>query len=219
VPPAGPPRRRRARGPDRNRRGGARRRRRGAHDGGEREDRIGTLVEFSEIAREEPNETDSALVGVDPDALRENAILDVGALAGFRESTFDEEHRKSGRTTGVTAGDLRAEDVEIEVQGYYPDEAVTFTGVDAFDPMSSGGDSGSLIGRDVDDAFHGTNLLFAGSPFVTFGIPWSAVIEEHGELSVANPPDGGGGNGDDDGNSVLDRIRDFLGELWRWLVR
>lgn len=190
----------------------------GPADGGDREDRIGTLVEFADVTRDEPNETDSALVRVDPRDVADNDILEIGALSGFRESTFDDEHRKSGRTTGVTTGDLRAEDVEIEVQGYYPDEAVTFTGVDAFDPMSSGGDSGSLIGRDAGGEFYGTNLLFAGSPFVTFGIPWDAVTDEHGALSVANPPTGGGGDDGEDGGGDGSRgLIGLLRTLLRWL--
>lgn len=188
----------------------------GPGDGGSVDDRIGTLREFSAIARDEPNETDSALVGVDPGDLGESEILGIGALAGFREPAFGETHRKSGRTTGVTAGELRARDVEIEVRGYYPDEPVRFAGVDAFDPMSSGGDSGSLIGRRVDGEFHGTDLLFAGSPFVTFAIPWETITGEHGELSVAHPPDDdwtGGENDDGGANSLLDLLRRLL----RWL--
>lgn len=186
----------------------------GPEDGGTAEDRVGTLREFVEIRRDRPNESDSALVAVDPGDLRENEILEIGPLAGFAEPVFGEPHEKSGRTTDVTSGELRARDVEIEVQGYYPDEAVTFTGVDAFDPMSSGGDSGSLIGRRVDGEFRGTDLLFAGSPFVTFGVPWTAVTDEHGDLAVANPPGEDGGDGGAGSNPLLDLLR----RLWRWLV-
>lgn len=195
----------------------------GPSDGGDGDDRIGTLREFAAISRDEPNTTDSALVRADPAALEENEILEIGPLAGFREPAFDEEYHKSGRTTGLTSGELVARDVQIDVRGFFPDEPVTFAGVDAFSPMSSGGDSGSLIGRREDGAFYGTNLLFAGSPFVTFAIPWEAVTEEHGDLTVANPtpPDDDGGNdGDDDEEPrsllgfLLGLLRKFFGGLF-----
>lgn len=169
----------------------------GTYDGGDADDRIGTLLGFAPISRTEANRTDSALVAVEPADVRDNEILEIGPLAGFETATFDAEYEKSGRTTGHTRGNLIATDVEIEVRGYYPDEPVSFAGVDAFTPMSSGGDSGSLIGRRVDGAFYATHLLFAGSPFVTFGVPWDEVTAAHGDLAVANPapPDDGGGSG------------------------
>lgn len=189
----------------------------GPHDDGGPDDQIGTLHEFAPISRTAENRTDSALVAVDPTAVRENEVLEIGPLAGFRDATFDASYEKSGRTTGHTEGELRARDVEIEVRGYYPDEPVTFVGVDAFSPMSSGGDSGSVIGRRVDGAFYGTNLLFAGSPYVTFGVPWSEVEAFHGDLALANPPsEDGDGDGGDDGSGgllglLLDLLRRFLG--------
>lgn len=192
----------------------------GPLDGGNSNDRIGTLREFAEIARDEPNTSDSALVEIDPVDLRENEILEIGPLSGFRTSAFGETYEKSGRTTRHTTGNLRAQDVQIDVRGYYPGESVTFTGVDAFSPMSSGGDSGSLIGLRDDGEFFATDLLFAGSPFVTFGIPWDAVVEEHGELTIANPPPPGNGDDDDDGNPrsildiILDLLRRFFGKLF-----
>lgn len=187
----------------------------GPHDGGDPDDQIGTLAEFAPISRTEKNRTDSALVAVDPADVRDNEILEIGSLAGFHDATFDASYEKSGRTTGHTTGDLVARDVEIEVRGYYPDEPVTFAGVDAFSPMSSGGDSGSLIGRRADGDFYGTHLLFAGSPFVTFGVPWDEVTAFHGDLGVANPPEPGGGNGD--GGDGSGGLLDLLRRLLRWL--
>lgn len=192
----------------------------GPADDGTEDDVIGTLAEYVEVSRDEPNETDSALVAVEEDVLRDNEILEIGALAGWAEPSFGETYEKSGRTTAVTSGELVARDVEIDVAGYYPDEEATFVGVDAFGPMAEGGDSGSLIGVH-DEGFRGTNLLFAGGPQATFGIPMEAVQEHHGSLSVANPPseddDGeGGGNGDGGGDSrsLLQRIIDWLRRLF-----
>lgn len=190
----------------------------GPRDGGDTDDRIGTLHDFAAVSRDEPNTSDSALVEVDSGDLRANEILEIGPLAGFRAAAFGEAYEKSGRTTGHTTGELVAEDVQIDVRGYYPNEPVTFTGVDAFTPMSSGGDSGSLIGLRDDGDFFATDLLFAGSPFVTFGIPWDAVVDEHGELSVANPPSSDGGDGDTRRtllDVILALLRRFFGKRSR----
>lgn len=191
----------------------------GPHDGGDEDDEIGRVHDFTEISRAEPNTSDSALVAVDASDIRENEILEIGPIHGFRTAAFGEEYEKSGRTTGHTTGELVAEDVQIDVQGYYPDEPVTFTGVDGFSPMSAGGDSGSLIGYREDGAFHGTDLLFAGSQHVTFGIPWNAVEAAHGELAVANPPAPDDGNGDDGEvpRTIFDVIVDLFRRFFGWL--
>lgn len=152
----------------------------GPADGGSTDDAIGTLAEAADIARDEPNTTDSALVAVDPSDLT-GSVLGVGPLAGFGEPTMDATYTKSGRTTGVTTGDLRGRDARIEVRGYY-DEPTVFEGVDVFGPMSAAGDSGSLIGI-ADDGFRATDLLFAGSDRSTIAAPLSAVQAEHGQLT------------------------------------
>jgi len=161
----------------------------GPADGGGEDDALGTLVEASDIAPDEPNTTDSALVEVDPAEVRD-VMLGVGPFAGFGEAGMRAMYTKSGRTTGVTTGELRGRDARIRVGGYH-DEPTVFTGVDVFGPMSAGGDSGSLIGV-ADDGFRATHLLFAGSDRATIAAPLSAVEAEHGELT----PVGGDGNGD-----------------------
>lgn len=155
----------------------------GPEDGGDASDEIGRLLEWSEVTTEAPNATDSALVSVDPDDV-EGEVLGIGPLVGFAEPALDadEEYTKSGRTTGVTTGELRGRDARIRVGGYGARPAV-FEGVDLFTPMGEGGDSGSLIGID-DDGFRATDLLFAGSPEATIGVPIPALKAEHGELSV-----------------------------------
>lgn len=159
----------------------------GPADGGGEDDRLGALREWSEISRDEPNETDSALVAVDEADVRGD-VLGVGPLRGWTEVDRDAEYTKSGRTTGVTTGRLRARDARIRVGGYY-EEPVTFAGVDVFDPMSAGGDSGSLVGIERDDGLYGTHLLFAGSDRSTIAAPIDAVREEHGELTPVAAPD------------------------------
>ncbi|MWG32950.1 hypothetical protein [Halomarina oriensis] len=168
----------------------------GPADGGREDDALGTLAAFSEISSDEPNTTDSALVEVDPGDVRDT-VLGVGPFAGFTDAGTDATYTKSGRTTGVTTGDLRGRDVRIRVNGYH-DEPTLFTGVDLFGPMSAGGDSGSLIGV-VDGGFRATHLLFAGSDRATIAAPMDAVEAEHGELTpVGGGDDGAGSGGGDD---------------------
>ncbi|MEM4781539.1 MAG: hypothetical protein QXG03_08280 [Halalkalicoccus sp.] len=191
----------------------------GPEDGGEEGDDIGRLREWSEISTDEPNTTDSALVSVDPADIDEE-ILGIGPLVGFAEAEIesDETYTKSGRTTGVTTGELRGRDARIEVGGFGGGVAV-FEGVDLFTSMGDGGDSGSLIGVE-DGGFRATNLLFAGSPEATIGVPIEAVEAEHGELSVVGgggPENGDEGGGDDEdgeagesADEFSDRLRDRL---------
>jgi hypothetical protein len=166
----------------------------GPADGGGDDDTIGTLAEAADIAREEPNTTDSALVAVDPDDVT-NTVLGVGQFAGFTEPTTDATYTKSGRTTGVTTGDLRGRDGRVRVNGYY-DSPTVFEGVDVFGPMSAGGDSGSLIGILDGGEFRATDLLFAGSDRSTIAAPIPAVEAEHGELT---PVATGAGSGKERG--------------------
>lgn len=168
----------------------------GPADGGGENDAIGTLAEAADIARDEPNTTDSALVAVDPDDVT-NTILGVGQFAGFTEPTMDATYTKSGRTTGVTTGDLRGRDGRVRVNGFY-DSPTVFEGVDVFGPMSAGGDSGSLIGIVDGGEFRATNLLFAGSDRSTIAAPIPAVEAEHGELTPVATGTGSGESGGSD---------------------
>jgi len=178
----------------------------GPADGGSpADDVIGTLAEASEIAANEPNTTDSALVEVDPGDVS-GTVLGIGEFAGFTEPRTDATYTKSGRTTGVTTGELRARDVRIRVGGNH-DEPTVFEGVDLFGPMSAGGDSGSLVGI-ADGGFRASHLLFAGSDRATIAVPMDAVEAEHGELTPHGDVNGGGsgdgGNGDGGGDSGED---------------
>lgn len=191
----------------------------GPADGGTPDDEIGVLHEATDISPDGKNASDSALVAVEEGAMRANEILGVGPLAGWAEPSFDDVFRKSGRTTGVTEGELLARDVEVDVAGFHPDADATFAGVDAFSSMADGGDSGSLIGVDAQAGFRATDLLFAGSPRVTFGVPATAVRDEHGDLAVAHPPGAGDGPDEERGGhrallfQILAALRRLLSRL------
>ena len=181
----------------------------GVADGGDEGDAIGELVEWSEVREDEPNESDSALVAVEPNDI-DDEILGVGPLVGWTEADIDEDEdfTKSGRTTGVTTGDLRGVDGRIEVGGFF-DQPVTFEGLDVYGPLSAGGDSGSLIGVLEGEGVRAASLLFAGSDEATLGVPMRTVEEVHGELT---PVDGNGDDGDEGGagdepRGLAERVR------------
>ncbi len=189
----------------------------GPSDGGTADSDVGELRDWSEVSRDAPNRSDSAVVAVDDETVADY-VLGVGPLAGWTETERDATYTKSGRTTGVTTGELRARDARIRVNGYY-DAPTVFEGVDVFEPMSAGGDSGSVIGIERSDGFYGTHLLFAGSDRSTIGVPMNTVQEIHGELTPVHPGGGDGGDGDGTGPGGPDDptagFRDRVGERLR----
>lgn len=173
----------------------------GPYDGGDGDDAIAELFDYTEISKEGKNISDSALVDItDPSYVRKNQLLGVGPLIEMDTggAEFGTTYTKSGRTSGVTEGSLRARDVELDVRGYFEDGTkATFTGMDVFGGMSAPGDSGSLIGYTGETAagagLVATNLLFAGSKTATIGIPLDQVLEAHdgGDFDVVWSPDHG----------------------------
>lgn len=157
------------------------------------DDRIGSVLEWATLSPDRTNESDSALVAIDDDSV-ENDLLGLDDLRGWANARFEEPHYKSGRTTGVTSGTLVARDVTAKVnyRGRF-DEPLAFGGLDVFDAMSTGGDSGSLIGRRKTDGFYASDLLFAGSDRVTLGIPMNVVQQVHGTLEPVTGGDGATG--------------------------
>lgn len=166
----------------------------GPADGGTSQDVVGQLLEWSIIEREQPNVCDSALVEIDDDVVADD-VLALGDFAGWAQPEIGVEYVKSGRTTGVTSGELRARNGRVQVGGYFPGETITFEGVDVFTPMSAGGDSGGLIGIQRDDGFYATDLLFGGSDRATIGVPMTVVQDLHGPLTPVETPAGPGDTG------------------------
>lgn len=160
----------------------------GSFDGGSApDDVIGTLKEFTEISTSGDNESDSALVEVEPDHLQTDIFELHEDLRGFEEAEVGRLHKKSGRTTGVTLGKCVARHANFDVG--FGDGTARFVDLDVFQPLAAGGDSGSLIGYEQEDGFYGTSLLFAGSSRVTLGIPMDAVEDEHGKLMASTSQD------------------------------
>src|SRR3989442_2319328 len=70
-------------------------------------------------------------------------ILGIGRVRGTKEPDIGMRVRKSGRTTGLTAGRITAIDAVVEVN--YGGPTAIFREQIVSDLLSKGGDSGSLV--------------------------------------------------------------------------
>lgn len=183
----------------------------GRADGGQASDRIGTLLEKTDVKPKssgQKNRTDSALVEVSPDHLQHDIFEIQGDLRGWAEAQVGQTYVKSGRTTSTTSGRCTARNATFEIGGFF-DEPAVFENLDVFEPMSAGGDSGSLIGQEREGGFFGTSLLFAGSTQITLAIPMSAVQSHHGQLTPVQ----------DDQNLVRPDDLRITGTQWRSTIQ
>ncbi len=108
----------------------------------------------------------------DDDILDE--ILEIGVVEGTVPATLGMSVRKSGRTTGLTSGEITVLDATVDVS-YGPFQIARFEGQIVSGPMSSPGDSGSLLV--AGDSQHAVGLLFAGSDQTTIYNPIQAVLD------------------------------------------
>lgn len=86
-------------------------------------------------------------------------ILEIGTISGVAEGTLGMSVKKSGRTTGLTTGNIQQIDVTTNVS-YGSNKVATFADQLMAGAMSQGGDSGSAV---LDDQNRLVGLLFAGS--------------------------------------------------------
>jgi hypothetical protein len=113
---------------------------------------------------------------IDQDFIRDD-ILEIGPANGVIEAALGMGVRKSGRTTAFTRGVIRVLDATITVS-YGLERAATFEGQIVSEPMSQGGDSGSLlVAMETQQA---VGLLFAGSSQATIFNPIQAVLDQLG---------------------------------------
>lgn len=85
-------------------------------------------------------------------------ILDLGSIKGVGRAELGDVVIKSGRTTGLTRGEITQVDVTADVA--FGSTVARFTDQLMAGPMSQGGDSGSAV---LDDQNAIVGLLFAGS--------------------------------------------------------
>ncbi len=118
------------------------------------------------------NKVDCALAKPDGDALISTEILGIGSPRGVAIGTLGMLVQKSGRTTGLTRGEIEQIDVTSRVD--YGDRVATFTGQLMASAGSAGGDSGAAV---LDMSGNVIGLLFAGSATSTLLNPIQTVFD------------------------------------------
>jgi hypothetical protein len=113
---------------------------------------------------------------VKPDLIRPE-ILEIGRIRGTAEFTPGTLVRKSGRTSGVTSGTVKAVKVSLNVNMGHGNDVVRFNEQVMAELKSLPGDSGSLI---VDEDNRAVGLLFAGSNEYTVFNPIQTVCDHLG---------------------------------------
>lgn len=107
----------------------------------------------------------------DQDLLDE--IYEIGAIKGTIPAELGMNVRKSGRTTGLTTGQIVVLDATVKVQ--YGSKTAQFEDQIVSTAMSQPGDSGSLLV--AGEALLAVGLLFAGSDQATIYNPIEAVLD------------------------------------------
>ncbi len=101
-------------------------------------------------------------------------VLGIGVVGGTTDATLGMSVRKSGRTTGLTNGEITVLEATVDVS-YGSGRTARFDEQIVTSPMSSPGDSGSLLV--AGDSLHAVGLLFAGSDQATIHNPIQAVLD------------------------------------------
>lgn len=120
------------------------------------------------------NTVDCALAKPLNRELLKDEIMGIGKVKGTAQAQVGMKVRKSGRTTGLTEGEVIAVDAVIQVKvderdtALYENQIVTSN-------MSQGGDSGSLV---LDENNAAVGLLFAGSDKATICNRIDLVLKE-----------------------------------------
>ena len=101
-------------------------------------------------------------------------ILEIGVVSGTLPASLGMQVRKSGRTTGLTSGDITVLDATISVS-YGTGRTATFENQIVTAPISEGGNSGSLVVAAGE--LKAVGLLFAGSQQSTIVNPIQEVLD------------------------------------------
>jgi hypothetical protein len=101
-------------------------------------------------------------------------ILEIGVVSGTLPASLGMQVRKSGRTTGLTSGEITVLDATISVS-YGTGREATFENQIVTGPISQGGDSGSLVVAASE--LKAVGLLFAGSQQSTIINPIQDVLD------------------------------------------
>lgn len=148
----------------------------GTLDGGRNADRVARLSRYVPLRFNNQRNTMDAAIGEFERGIGvAQAILGIGAPTGAADPALNLVVRKSGRTTGVTEGIVRAVrfdafNIQYDQGLVRVDDIIVIEGAGGF---SRAGDSGSAI---IDPQRRVVALLFAGSDVVTFAIPIRRIL-------------------------------------------
>lgn len=124
---------------------------------------IGSKTCLQSMKQAEFNLVDAAIARPLRDEDLNNEIMEIGKIEGTKSAILGMKIKKSGRTTGLTAGEIQQIDATVNVQ-YGENKIATFTDQIIAGDMSAGGDSGSAV---LDEDNNIVGLLFAGSDTTT----------------------------------------------------
>ncbi len=131
----------------------------GRLDGGSSADTIAHLERWVPFDEGGTNTVDCAIGMPINDADLDDNILEIGVVNEMAEAIEGETGRKSGRTTGLTSGEIL--DVNLTLNIDYGEGPVTLTDcIFIAGPFADGGDSGSLL---VNSDGRAIGLVFANS--------------------------------------------------------
>lgn len=181
----------------------------GPADGGTSSDQVGTLEWYVPV--ENNVDVDLALansLSVGYDNTLAGADLPIGAVAD--SLSVGDTVEKTGRTTGVTQGEVQQLDVSVNVNYGGSLGTVTITGCILTSDMSEGGDSGSPVYKRVGGEARPVGRLFGGSSSVTVH---HNIDNELNHITAQFPnasmiTDGEGGDGDPTANVTLTLVRE-----------
>ncbi|MHB9148442.1 MAG: chymotrypsin family serine protease [Candidatus Amoebophilus sp.] len=144
------------------------------YDGGRNSSNIiARLYKYVALANyPEANHMDCALAKPLRDDMIDPNILEIGKVLGVIPPLLGMAVKKSGRSSGVTTGEIRAINVNINVD-YGQGMVLRFENQILTTPMSAPGDSGSLV---LDLNNRATGLLFAGSEKSTVINPIQEIL-------------------------------------------
>lgn len=121
---------------------------------------IGSQTRYRTVSiQQSTNLVDAAIARPRAEGDVKDEILGFGAIQGTVRGALGLRVKKSGRTTGLTTGEILQIDVTVDVQ-YGAGQVARFTDQLMAGAMSQGGDSGSAV---LDEQNRLTGLLFAGS--------------------------------------------------------
>lgn len=169
------------------------------------------------------NQVDAAIALAQPGAVQtDGSILGIGPVSANTVAPYvGQAVQKSGRTTGLTVGQITAVDVTVDVGysktcGGASNEVARFVNQISISPgsFSAAGDSGSLIVESgatdpTDNLPRAVGLLFAGSSSVTIANPINNVLAALGVAMIGGvtptgsaPPTSSGGHGKSKNHSL-----------------